>query len=66
MFWVDKSINYIAERTSPLDQNEVKLSSVCKVFDSDYYSSNYVYQDIANNIERLIEEAIAIRSHFPK
>ena len=66
MFWVDKSINYIAERTSPLDQNEVKLSSVCKVFDSDYYSSNYVYQDIANNIERLIEEAIAIRSRFPK
>ena len=65
-FYVDKSINYIAERTSPLDGNELKLSSVCTAFDSDFYSSNYVYQDITNNIEDLIEEAIAIRNRFPK
>lgn len=66
MFYIDKSMNYIAERTSPLDGNEVKLSSVCTAFDSDYYSSNYVYQDIAKKIENLIEEAIAIRNRFPK
>lgn len=65
-FYVDRSINYIAERKYPLDGNEIIMSSVCKVFDSNYYSSNYVYQDIANNIEDLIEEAIAIRNRFPK
>ena len=65
-FYVDKTINYIAERDTPLDGNDVKMSSVCKVFDSAFYSSNYVYQDIAENIEDLIEEAITIRNRYPK
>ena len=65
-FYVDKAINYIAERSSPLDANEVKLSSVCKTYDSGFYSSQYVYDDIKDNISGWIEEAIAIRNRYPK
>ena len=59
-------LNFIAKRSSPLDENEIKLSSVVKAFESGYYSSNYVYDDIKNNIENLIEEAIKIRNCYPK
>jgi len=65
-FYIDKTINFIAKRSSPLDENEVRLSSVVKAFESGYYSSKYVYDDIKNNIEDLIEEAIKIRNRYPK
>lgn len=35
-----------------------RLSNYVKCFDSNYVSSKYVYDDISNNIEDLIEEAI--------
>lgn len=65
-FYIDKTINYIAKRSSPLDDNEIRLSTVVKTFESDYYSSKYVYNDIKNNIGELIEEAIGIRNCYPK
>lgn len=36
-----------------------KLSKYVRTFDSAYLSSKYVYNDIADNIEELIEEAIS-------
>lgn len=65
-FCIDKTMNYIAERSSPLDENEIKLSSICTAYDSSYYTSRCVYQDITDNIEDLVEKAIAIRNRFPK
>lgn len=41
-----------------LDDNGEKLSKNVRIFDSAYDISKYVYKDIANNIEVLIEEAI--------
>ena len=66
LFYIDKAINYIAERSSPLDANDIKMSSVCKAYDSEFYSSKYVYDDIKDHIEAWIEEAIAIRGKYPK
>ena len=66
LFYIDKAINYIAERSSPLDANDIKMSSVCKAYDSEFYSSKYVYDDIKEHIEAWIEEAIAIRGKYPK
>ena len=66
LFYIDKTMNYIAERDKPLDGNEIKLSSVCKTFESFFMTSSYVYDDIKENIAYLIEEAIAIRNCFPK
>ncbi len=65
LFYIDKTINYIAERSSPLDSNDIKMSSICKAYDSDFYTSKYVYDDIKNHIEDWIEEAITIRNRYP-
>ncbi len=65
LFYVDKTINYIAERNNPADENDIRLSLVCKTFESSYQTSKYVYDDIKNNIEKLIEEAIEIRKRYP-
>ena len=39
-------------------QDGYRLSSYIEVFDSNYSSSTYVYDDIKENIEQLIENAI--------
>lgn len=65
-FYVDKTINYIAERTTPADQNDVKLSSVCKAYDPPYITSKCVYDYIKQNIKDWIEEAIEIRKKYPE
>ena len=65
-FYVDKTINYIKERSCPLDSNDIKLSNVCKAYDSYYSSSTNVYNYIRSNIEEWIEEAIVIRNRYPK
>lgn len=66
LFYVDNKINHISERNYQIDTNEIKMSSVCKVFNSSFISSEYVYKDIANHIDELIEEAITIRNKYPK
>lgn len=66
LFYIDKTINYISERDKPLDENDIKLSLVCKTFESTFQTSKYVYADIKENIESLIEEAISIRNRYPK
>jgi len=65
-FFIDKTFNYIAHRSTPMDSNEIRLSSVVKTYNSPYYTSEYVYNDIKENIESLIEEAIRIRNYYPK
>lgn len=41
-----------------------RLSNYVTVFDSSYSSSKYVYDDIKNNIEQLIEDAIAEKGTY--
>lgn len=65
-FYVDKTINYIKERSYPADSNDIKLSNVCKAYDSCYTMSTNVYNYIRSNIEEWIEEAIRIRNCYPK
>lgn len=42
--------------------NKERLSKYVTCFDSIYSSSQYVYNDIKDNIEQLIEDAIAIKA----
>lgn len=65
-FYIDKTFNYIAERSTPADSNDVRLSAVCKAYDTPYLSSKYVYGYIKDNIGAWIEEAILIRAKYPK
>lgn len=65
-FYVDKTCNYIAERDSPYDSNEVKMSDVCKAYDPPYKHSDNVYSYIQDHIEEWVEEAIEIRNRYPK
>lgn len=65
-FCIDATFNYIVKHNSPADSNEIKLSSIITVYESKWYTSTYVYDDIKNNIEQLIENAIAIRNRYPK
>ncbi len=65
-FYIDRQINYISHRSTPLDDNDVLMSAVCKAYDPPYVTSKVVYQDIKDNIEKLIEEAIEIRNRYPK
>ena len=65
-FCIDKTFNYIVKNGSPADSNEVKLSSIVKAYEPDWYTSTYVYDDIKKNVGQLIEEAIAIRNRYPK
>lgn len=65
-FYVDKTFNFIANRSDPVDNNEVKLSKVCKAYDTPYKVSSNVYDYIKEHIEDWIEEAIEIRNKYPK
>ncbi len=40
------------------------LSSVATLHDTPYSTSTYVYSDIQDNLEKLIEDAISIRNNF--
>ncbi|SDF26739.1 TIR domain-containing protein [Cellulophaga baltica] len=40
------------------------LASYIPIFESDFSTSSYVYDDIKNNIESLVENAIKIRSQY--
>lgn len=62
-FFIDKTMNYIARRSSPIDRNEICLDKVCKFFKPSAYST---YNDIEENIEILVEDAIKIRNQYPK
>ena len=65
-FCIDKTFNYIAKRSKPVDDNEVNLSDVCKAYDTPYQTSPYVYDYIKEHIADWIEEAIEIRNSYPK
>jgi hypothetical protein len=41
-----------------------KLSSIVKAYDPPYTTSTYVYDYIKDNIEKWVEEAIAIRKNY--
>jgi hypothetical protein len=41
-----------------IGKNKERLSKYVECFDSTYVTSKYVYNDISNNIEQLIEEAL--------
>lgn len=66
LFYIDKTINYIAERSFPTDNNEIKMSHVCKAYDTPYICSENVYSYIREHIEEWVEEAIKIRNIYPK
>lgn len=66
LFYIDKTVNYIARKSSASDTNEVNLGDVCKAYDTPYKSSEYVYDYIKQNIEGWVEEAIKIRNQYPK
>lgn len=65
-FYIDKTINYIAQRKTPIDNNEINLSHICKAYDPPYITSKGVYGFIEDNIDRWCEEAIRIRNQYPK
>ncbi|HBX18951.1 MAG TPA: hypothetical protein DEF88_00700 [Porphyromonadaceae bacterium] len=65
-FCIDETINYIADHSKPIDNNEINLSKVVKAYDSPYLRSENVYSYIQQNIEDWIEEAIRIRNNYPK
>ena len=65
-FYIDKTINYIAERNAPYDSNDIKMSYVCKAYDPPYVYSDNVYSYIRQHIDEWIEEAIEIRNKYPK
>lgn len=65
-FCIDKTFNYIVHHSNPADKNEIRLSSICTAYNPDWYTSQYVYSDIKNNISDLIETAISIRNCYPK
>lgn len=55
------------EGNNPFDYFKIgdkKLSEVVPVFKSSCSSSQYVYDDIVENIEDLVEEAISIREEY--
>lgn len=58
----DRNGNQSTKGSNPFDyvyaKNGSKLSNYVKTFDSVYNISNYVYGDIEDNIEQLIENAI--------
>jgi len=59
---------YIHNLNNSLGEQSAKgknpLASHIPVFDSSYVSSTYTYDDIKNNIERLVEKAIEIRGKY--
>ena len=65
-FCIDKTINYIAQRRIPHDNDEINLSNICKAYDTPYITSKMVYRHIQENIDKWCEEAILIRNQYPK
>lgn len=65
-FCIDTTFNYIAHHTKPANDNEVKLSDVCKAYNPPYKTSTNVYNYIKENISDWIEEAVTIRNEYPK
>ena len=65
-FCIDRTFNFIAKRDAPIDDNEIPLDEVCIAYEPQWYTSKYVYEDIQENISRLIDEAIMIRNRYPK
>lgn len=65
-FCIDTTFNYIKKHKTPADANEVNLSEVCKAYNPPYSRSTNVYNNIKNNIEAWVEEAIEIRNNYPK
>jgi len=49
---------------SILNKDGKRLSNFVDVFDSSYSTSKYVYDDIKNNIEQLIEDAISAKGTY--
>ena len=66
LFCIDKTMNYIAKRSDPLDEDELNLADVCITFESNYSFSKNIFQDITENITDLIEKSIEIRNRYPK
>lgn len=66
LFYIDKTMNYIAERNSPIDNNEINLSKICKAYDPPFKTSTFVYDYIKGHINEWVEEAIIIRNQYPK
>ncbi|BCS85030.1 TIR domain-containing protein [Prevotella herbatica] len=66
LFYIDITFNYIAQKSSASDSNEINLGKVCKTYDAPFLSSEYVYSYIKQNIEDWVEEAIRIRNQYPK
>jgi hypothetical protein len=58
-----------SEGRNPFDDFTVgtskkKMSSVVEAYDPPYSTSNYVYNDIKNNLTNWVEKAIEIRNRF--
>jgi len=55
------------EGNNPFDYftiDDKNLSEIAPVFKSSYSISQYVYDDIAENVEDLVEEAISVREEY--
>lgn len=46
------------------DKGKNPLNSFIPVFETDYHSSDYAYDDIKNNISDLVERAIKVRNQY--
>ena len=58
-------INKLADSNGNQSQRgSCPLASYIPVFESDYVTSTYVYDDIKNNIAELVEKAIIIRNQY--
>lgn len=63
----NKTGNQSSKGKNPFDKftiDDEKLSDVVPVFNSKSSSSQYVYDDIKENLENLVEEAIEIRNKY--
>lgn len=65
LFYVERTINWIRFGNRPRDTNEIRLSSICPMHNPGYAISQYVYDEIKNNIALWIDDAIAVRQSYP-
>lgn len=66
----DSSGNQATKGSNPfysilVGKNNERLSKYIKCYDTPYISSNYVYSNIEENLEELIEDAIANKGNYP-